>query len=110
MCECRLLADIVAKVENRTTLKISRKSIFGLLCCCVAFQRQYGGPRSILDETIWSVTSPRVRRISGPKNFRSPSQKDFFNNIGAKRPLWAAKQRLALDLKRPAALLTGLLP
>src|SRR5258708_27614322 len=31
------LADIVAKVENRTTLKISRKSIFGLLCCCVAF-------------------------------------------------------------------------
>jgi hypothetical protein len=30
-------ADIVAKVENRTTLKISRKSIFGLLCCCVAF-------------------------------------------------------------------------
>jgi hypothetical protein len=37
-------ADIVAKVENRTTLKISRKSIFGLLCCCVAFQRHYGGP------------------------------------------------------------------
>jgi hypothetical protein len=36
-------ADI-AKVENRTTLKISRKSIFGLLCCCVAFQRRYGGP------------------------------------------------------------------
>ena len=36
--------DIVAKVENRTTLKISRKSIFGLLCCCVAFQRRYGGP------------------------------------------------------------------
>jgi hypothetical protein len=31
-----LLADIVAKVENRTTLKISRKLIFGLLCCCIA--------------------------------------------------------------------------
>jgi hypothetical protein len=30
-------ADTVAKVENRTTLKISRKLIFGLLCCCVAF-------------------------------------------------------------------------
>jgi hypothetical protein len=41
---CPLLADIVAKVENRTTLKISRKSIFGLLCCRVAFQRHYGGP------------------------------------------------------------------
>jgi hypothetical protein len=41
---CPKSADIVAKVENRTTLKISRKSIFGLLCCCVAFQRHYGGP------------------------------------------------------------------
>jgi hypothetical protein len=29
--------DFVAKVENRTTLKISRKSIFRPLCCCVAF-------------------------------------------------------------------------
>src|SRR5439155_25914292 len=31
---CPLGAEFVAKVENRTTLKISRKSIFGLLCCC----------------------------------------------------------------------------
>jgi hypothetical protein len=61
------LADIVAKVENRTTLKISRKSIFEPLCCCVAFQCHYGGPWSILDETIWSLTSPRVKRVSGSK-------------------------------------------
>jgi hypothetical protein len=33
---CLFLADIVAKVENRTTQKISRKLIFGLLCGCVA--------------------------------------------------------------------------
>jgi hypothetical protein len=39
-----LVADIVAKVENRTTLKILRKSIIRLLCCCVAFQLHYGGP------------------------------------------------------------------
>jgi hypothetical protein len=39
-----LLADIVAKVENRATRKMSRKLIFGLLCRCVAFQRHYGGP------------------------------------------------------------------
>jgi hypothetical protein len=38
-----------------------------------------------LDETIWSLTSPRVKRISGSKNFRSPPQKDFCNNIGTKR-------------------------
>src|SRR6266481_430909 len=41
---CPLSADIVAKVENRTTLKISRKLMFGLLCCCGAFQRHDGGP------------------------------------------------------------------
>ena len=40
--QSRLVADIVAKVENRTTLKISRKLIFGLLYRCVAFQRHYG--------------------------------------------------------------------
>src|SRR5258707_11869256 len=33
----QLFADIVAKVENRTTLKNSRKSIFGLLSFFVAF-------------------------------------------------------------------------
>jgi len=41
---CPLYPDIVAKVENRTVLKISRKLIFGLLCRCVAFQSHYGGP------------------------------------------------------------------
>jgi hypothetical protein len=74
-------ADIVAKVENRATRKISRKLIFGLLRRCDAFQRHYGGPWSILDETIWSLTSPLVKRISGSKKFRSSPQKDFCNNI-----------------------------
>ena len=86
--EVRSCPDIVAKVENRTTLKISRKLIFRLLCCCLAIQRRYEGPWSILDETIWSLTSPRVNRISGSKKFRSSPQKDFFNSIGATRT-WA---------------------
>jgi hypothetical protein len=34
-----------------------------------------------LDETIWSLTSPHVKRISGSKNFRSTPQKDFCNNL-----------------------------
>src|SRR6476619_1471657 len=76
-----VVADFVAKVENRSALKISRKPIFGLLCCCIAFQRGYEGPCSILDETIWSLTSPGAQRISGSKNFRSPPQKDFCNKI-----------------------------
>jgi hypothetical protein len=78
------LGDTVAKVENRTTLKISRKLIFRLLCCCLAIQRRYEGPWSILDESIWSLTSPRVNRISGSKKFRSSPQKDFCNTIWVK--------------------------
>jgi hypothetical protein len=44
IARCPFCADIVAKIENRTTLKLSRKLIFGPLCCCVAFQRHCGGP------------------------------------------------------------------
>ena len=33
----RQVPILFAKVENRTTPKISQKLIFGLLCCCVAF-------------------------------------------------------------------------
>ena len=91
-----LLADSVAKVENRTTLKISRKLIFGLLGRCVAFQRHYGDPWSILDETIWSLTSPLVKRISGSKKFRSSPQKGFCNKIGTYRTC-RAKLTMSLD-------------
>ena len=73
---CLECADI-AKVENRATRKISRKLIFGLLRRCVAFQRHYGGPWSILDETIWFLTSPLVKRISGSEKLRSSPQKTF---------------------------------
>jgi hypothetical protein len=55
--------------------------IFRLLCCRVALQRRYEGPWSILDESIWSLTSPRSKRISSSKKFRSSPQKDFFNTI-----------------------------
>ena len=81
-----LLADIVAKVENRSAPKIWRKLILGYLRGCVTFQRHWKGPWLILDETIWSPTSARAKCISGSKNFRPSPQKDFCNNIGAKRP------------------------
>jgi hypothetical protein len=35
---------------------------------------------------MWSLTSQRARRTSGPENFQSQAKKDFFNTIGAKRP------------------------
>ncbi len=71
--ECLPLADIVAKVENRTTLEISRKLISRPLCCCLAIQRRYEGPWSILDESIWSLTSPRVQRRHPKKTFSTLS-------------------------------------
>jgi hypothetical protein len=68
LAKCRLLADFVAKVENRTTAKIARKSISIPLCRRNALWRRYEGPWSILGETTWSLTSPHTMRISGPKN------------------------------------------
>ena len=80
-----LLADCVEKVENRTTPKISQKSIFGRLHCCKAPWRRYDGPWSFLSETMWSLTSMRAKRIGGPKKFRPSGEKDFFNKIGTSR-------------------------
>ena len=77
--------------------KISRKLIFGPLFFCVAFQRHYGDPWSILDETKWSLTSPRAKRISGSKNFRSPPQKDFFNTIRGKADVPIALVEVTID-------------
>jgi hypothetical protein len=98
---CPFGADFVAKVENRTTLKISRKLIFELLCCWVAFQRHYGGPRSVLDKTIWSLTSPRVKCISGSRNFRSLSQKDFCNNICQHQTAHGSRLENLMDFGSP---------
>jgi len=60
-----LCADTVAKVENRTTPKISRKSIFRHRYCCKAFYGRYEDRWSFLCETTWSLTSPRTKRIGG---------------------------------------------
>jgi hypothetical protein len=40
----RFVADIVAKVENRTTQKISRKLVFRLLYGYLAFRSREEGP------------------------------------------------------------------
>jgi hypothetical protein len=34
---------------------------------------------------MWSLTSPREKRISGPWKFRSSPEKDFCNNIGRRK-------------------------
>jgi hypothetical protein len=44
--DCRLVADAVEKVENRTTPKISQMVIFGLLRRCDASQFRYESPWS----------------------------------------------------------------
>jgi hypothetical protein len=62
-----LRADIVEKVENRTTPKIPQKLIFRRAYRCKASWRRYKGRWSILCETMRSLTSPRAKRISGSK-------------------------------------------
>src|SRR5712671_4147258 len=62
---CLKSADIVAKVENRTTRRISLKSILGRACCRKALRRQYEGRWSFWYETMWSLMSPHAKRISG---------------------------------------------
>jgi hypothetical protein len=48
-----------------------------------------------LSEAIWSLTSLRAKRISGPKKFRSSGGKDFFNTI----PLKADSSRTSLEVR-----------
>jgi hypothetical protein len=80
-----VVADTVAKVENRTTLKISRKPMFRRFYRCNAREGRYEGPWSFWCKTMWSLTSPVAERISGPEKFRSSARKDFYNNIGTKQ-------------------------
>jgi hypothetical protein len=37
---------------------------------------------------MWSLTSPRADRISGPEKFHSSAREDFFNSIGTFRTRW----------------------
>jgi hypothetical protein len=64
----RVMTLMECPLVEAKALKTSRELIFGLFCCCIAFQRHYG---------MWSLTSPRVERVSGSKNFHSSSQKEF---------------------------------
>src|SRR6202023_1551004 len=91
-----LLADIVAKVENRTPPKFSRKSIFRRRYCCNALGGRYEDRWSFLYEMMWSLTSRGAGRIGGSGNFRSSPQKDFCNNIGTKRTCQPGRRMSAL--------------
>jgi hypothetical protein len=78
---CPFGADIVVKVGNRTTPKISRKQISRQPYRCNALHRRCEGPWSFSWETMRTLTSPYMKRISSPRKFRSSPQKDFCNNI-----------------------------
>ena len=56
---------------------------------------------------MWSLTSQRDRRTSGPENFQSSAKKDFFNTIGAKRnvllSLGTRGRQSALGITMPGA-------
>src|SRR4051812_3291138 len=53
---------------------------------------------------MWSLTSQRERRTSGPEDFQSSAKKDFFNTIPFKADLmlprhirWVSKSDISLD-------------
>src|SRR5258705_4823766 len=69
---------------------------------CNARLARYEGPWSFLCKTMWSLTSPRADRISGPENFCSSARKDFFNNICQERTLAQNNKSLACNNKTSA--------
>jgi hypothetical protein len=64
------MADTVAKVENRTTLEISRKPMFKRLYRCNARDGRYEGRLSSLCKTLWS---PR-RRVRNASGYHAPAR------------------------------------
>ena len=92
--EVRSWGDIVAKVENGTTPKISRKQISRQLYRCNALHRRCEGPWSFSWETMRTLISPYTKRISGPRKFHSSPQKDFCNNIGGEADVPLAQPEL----------------
>ena len=73
-------ATYVAKVENRTMPKISRKQIFRHLC-----KLRSSAARQVRGQFCVKQCGPshrHAKRISGPRKFRSSPKKDFCNNIG----------------------------
>jgi hypothetical protein len=84
------MADTVAKVENRTTPKISRKSILRRRHC---FYGRYEDRWPFLYELMWSLTSPRAKRISGLLKFSVFTRKRLLQqyrhlaDIATERPL-----------------------
>src|SRR5258708_19526645 len=60
----------------------------------------YEGLRSLLCDSMWSLTLPRVGRTSGAKKFGSSGRKDFFDRIGKteKNSVRAHVFRFALEL------------
>ena len=83
--QCPLCADIVEKVESSRAPKISRMSNVRDLRRSKAIQNRCERRWSVLRSLMWSLTSLRVRRTSGPENFWSYGKRDFFNNIRQKR-------------------------
>src|SRR6478672_13322868 len=48
---------------------------------------------------MWSLTSQRTSRISGPRNFRSLVKEDFFNTIGTWRTRRCVPPMFAFERK-----------
>jgi len=72
----------------------------------------YEGLRSLLCDSMWSLTLPRVGRTSGAKTFRSLARKDFFRqhrpkgDIGVRKSVRQRRERPKVPLRRLAKCVT----
>jgi hypothetical protein len=82
--DVRFAADIVTKVENRTTLKSRESRSLTFSAAASLFNATTGVRDRFWMKRFGPLASPLVKRISGSKNFRSSPRKDFCNNIGQK--------------------------
>jgi hypothetical protein len=57
---------------------------------------------------MWSLTSPRAKRISGSKNFRPSAKNDFFNTIRQKLPIEQAEFACLPTASSPALAVASL--
>ncbi len=89
-CQCPLYAARISafdryccksrkSIDSNSLAKVDLSTAARL---CRGDTKVHGG---FLCVTMWSLASPRAKRISGPKKFRSSAKKDFFNTADPER-------------------------
>ena len=103
-----LRVDAVEKVENRTALQISRKTVFACRRFCKRLSDTYEALWSPSCDSTWSLTSARAACTGGAEKFGSPARKTFFDSIGQNEPCHSLRRHgRSTSISGPAGLAVG---